>query len=225
MHISGFLAGVLSSTIRLQDGTTMDEKHHAPDIRISLFPRPVVIVTAVNTEGEVGATTISWTGILSSRPPVISASFLPDSFTRRLIMDSREFVVNVPTHDMWMEANYLGSVSGPWEMKLEGLRRECHKSLTLIPSRHIRAPQIAEAYLALECRTLNTIQIGLYDCFMGQVLATTYNSALFCDDHPRGRIDYAKVSPLICLADEYWCTGSKLGLSTENKNHPHGTSH
>jgi flavin reductase (DIM6/NTAB) family NADH-FMN oxidoreductase RutF len=73
--------------------------------RPSLFPTSVVVVTAKGTDDRVGATTIAWTGIMSSRPPVISVSFLPDSFTRERILESREFVVNIP--DVAVEGGQL----------------------------------------------------------------------------------------------------------------------
>lgn len=172
-----------------------------------------------------GATTIAWTGIVSSRPPTISVSFLPDSFTRRIIVESREFVVNVPSANFYREANYLGSLTGPWDLKMEGMRRTLGSSLSLENSQHINSPRVREFYLNLECRLMSVIQIGLYDCFIGQVLAMACDEAVYKDNHPKGNVDYSILSPLFCLSDEYWSSGQKLGTSTENKDHPHGSEH
>jgi flavin reductase (DIM6/NTAB) family NADH-FMN oxidoreductase RutF len=196
-----------------------------PELRISLFPRPVVIVTSVDANDVVGATTISWTGIVSSRPPTVSVAFLPDSFTRQCIVDSREFVVNVPDGGLVVEANLLGTVSGPWDYKLAELASRHDRHLTLAPSTLVRSPRISECYLSLECRCLLTQQVGLYDVFCGEVMKMHVRPDVLRDDHPRGNIDHTVVQPLVCLGDEYWAGSTMLGHSTENKDHPHGGQH
>jgi flavin reductase (DIM6/NTAB) family NADH-FMN oxidoreductase RutF len=189
--------------------------------RPSLFPTSVVVVTAKGTDDRVGATTIAWTGIMSSRPPVISVSFLPDSFTRERILESREFVVNIPDASLWKAVNFLGSMSGEWSTKLSALIEARHGLLTLTPSSRLRTPRIDECYANLECRCLSTIQVGLYDCFLGEVLAMHCNEDLYRDTDPRGSINHSGIHPLICLGEEYWAGGIKLGVSTENRDHPY----
>jgi flavin reductase (DIM6/NTAB) family NADH-FMN oxidoreductase RutF len=173
----------------------------------------------------VGATTISWTGIVSSRPPTVSVAFLPDSFTRQCIVESREFVVNVPDGRLALETNLLGSISGPWDYKLSELARRHNRHLTLEPGTVVRSPRIAECYLSLECRSLLTQQVGLYDLFCGEVLRMHVRRDVLREDHPRGNIDHTAIQPLMCLGDEYWAGNAMLGYSTENKDHPHGGRH
>jgi len=200
-------------------------KHEFKDTRISLLPKLVVIVTSVDQQNRVGATTIAWSGILSSRPPAIGVSFLPDSFTRSCIIASREFVINVPDENLVEETNYLGSVSGPWEEKFAGMLSTLGRGLSLSPSRMIRSPLIEECYLNFECRSLQSIQIGLYDCFIGEILTMHCHENVFKNDHPRGNIDHGQVHPIFCFGDEYWGLAKKIGVSTENKKHPHGLQH
>lgn len=192
--------------------------------RLSLFPKSVVIVTSINNAGVIGGTTISWNGILSSRPPIIGVSFLPDSFTRTCILESRDFVVNVPDGRLWKETNYLGSLTGPWDLKTQKAPEGMSK-LTLATSTTVRAPRIEECYLAFECRMLRVVQIGLYDCFFGEVLTMYCDESVFLDNHPKGDIDHNMLQPILCLGDQYWSGGAFLGTSTENKNHPHGSEH
>ena len=202
------------------------EKIDCDEIRISHFPRAVVVITSKNRNGEIGAATISWNGVLSSQPPIIGVSFLPDSFTRQCIVESREFVVNIPDIAYLDEVNFLGSLSGNWDFKMKRLNETLGKKLTLNNSSGVLSPQISEFYLNFECRVLNTLQIGLYDCFMGLVLNMRCWETIYSSEaHPRGAIDYNSIKPIFCLADEYWDTGVHSGLSTENKNHPHGSRH
>lgn len=196
------------------------------DTRISLYPKPVVVVTAIGEGGDFGATTIAWTGIVSSRPPVMSVSFLPDSYTRGCITKFREFVINVPDSSLTRETNLLGSISGPWKHKAAVMQQELGAILTPEPSEHIRTPRLAECYINVECRLLSTVPVGLYDCFFGHVLCMHYGSKyLKIGGHPRGALNHNLVQPLLCLGDEYWSGGVSLGSSTENKDHPHGEQH
>jgi flavin reductase (DIM6/NTAB) family NADH-FMN oxidoreductase RutF len=191
-----------------------------PALRVSLMPTPVVVVSSSDYAGNVGAAAIAWTGVVSSRPAVISVSFLPDSFTRKCIMESREFVVNVPQASLVRETNFLGSLSGEWSLKMEAMNVSLASGLTLGISQSIKPPYIREYYLRLECRCLSVHQVGQYDCFFGEVVAMHCDEAAYVANHPRGNIDHGVVSPLMCFGDEYWAGGQMLGRSTENKNHP-----
>ena len=195
-------------------------KHLFEEKRISLYPKAVVLVSASDPTGNIGAAPIAWNGIISSRPTVIGVSFLPDSYTRACIVESREFVVNIPDQSLLTETNFLGTVSGPWQEKMRLLKENHDKTLTLAPSKFIKAPQIQECFLNFECRVLQILQMGFYDCFLGEVLAMYSQEDVFSTSHPRGSIDFGKVQPILCLGDEYWSSGIKLGHSTENKNHP-----
>ena len=198
----------------------MSTPHPLPATRLSLVPTPVVVVTSADYSGNVGAATIAWTGVVSSRPPVISVSFLPDSFTRRCIVESREFVVNIPDGSLVRETNFLGSLSAEWHVKMEAMEGQLGTSLRLGESTMVSAPYIEEFYLRCECRCLQVIQVGHYDCFFGEVLSMHCDSTRYLANHPRGNIDHDLLDPLVCLGDEYWAGGERLGVSTENKSHP-----
>jgi flavin reductase (DIM6/NTAB) family NADH-FMN oxidoreductase RutF len=204
----------------------MNGKTRLPEPRISLFPTPVVIVTAKNYDGEVGATTIAWTGVISSRPPVLGVSFLPDSFTRKCIVETREFVINIPGSDALDLVRICGARSGSVTGPSPHEDANCVvPGMTLLPADVIRAPLIAECFLNFECRLLSTVQLGLYDCFLGQVLTAHCDDDVYRNDHPRGNVDHAQAQPAFCLGDQYWSAGEFLGVSAENKNHPHGAQH
>lgn len=191
--------------------------------RISLLPKPVVVVSSAYA-GVVGATTIAWTGVVSSRPPVVSVSFLPDSFCRDLIIQSREFVVNVPGVSVLSRVEKFGSISGRIEEKLGISSSELDEFL--VPSIEVNSPGIAGFLLNIECRLLSTVQLGLYDCFLGQILAVKARADVAdASSHPKGGLDYSADPPIACMADQYWAGGKMLGTTRENKDHPHGSEH
>lgn len=194
-----------------------------PDVRISLVPKSVVVVTSLSPRG-LGATTIAWNGVISSRPPIISVSFLPDSFCRQRIIECREFVINVPGRSMLPQVELLGARSGPLGSKLA--LSEGAIDHFLVSSTEIRTPGLSGYMLNIECRVLQSLQFGLYDCFFGQALAIKGRSDLIRKNgHPRGEIDFVTDPPITCFGDDYWCAGEILGKTRENKNHPHGQRH
>jgi flavin reductase (DIM6/NTAB) family NADH-FMN oxidoreductase RutF len=193
-------------------------------IRVSLYPTCAVVVTAKNNKESVGAATIAWNGILSSQPCVLGVSFLPDSFTRSCIFETRDFVVNVPDKRYCKETNYLGSLSASWDEKMTRAPPDIRR-LTLMPSSRVRSPRIEEFYINLECRMLNSIQIGLYDCILGEVLTMHASSDAYLTDHPKGNVLHEQFQPILCLGDQYWSDGMYFGISNANKKHPHGNEH
>lgn len=201
----------------------METAKRLPDIRISLLPKPVVVVTSKSPEG-IGATTVAWTGVISSRPPVISVSFLPDSFCRQRIVESREFVVNIPGISMIDQVEQLGAASGSLESKLDLSPGQLDD--VIMDSAEILSPGLKGYLLNVECRVLQVLQIGLYDCFLGYILAIHGRADLVKNNgHIRGDIDFSTDPPIACLGDEYWSGGVYCGKSRENKNHPHGDRH
>jgi flavin reductase (DIM6/NTAB) family NADH-FMN oxidoreductase RutF len=125
---------------------------------------------------------------------------------------------------MMHQVEQFGAVSGPLEGKLN-LSAEQLGSVTT-DSTEIRSPGLKGYLLNVECRVLQTVQVGLYDCFLGQVLAIHGRSDVIrTGGHPRGDIDYAPDPAIMCLADEYWSGGEFRGYSRENKDHFHGDRH
>lgn len=201
-------------------------------LRGALLPRAVVIVTSTKGEGkkqQVGATTISWTAVVASQPYSIAVSLLPDSFLRSCILESREFIVHVPSGDQWEIADTLGSISGRWEKKSAVVRKNLGLTLTLHKSQMrpepFRTPYIENLPVRFECRLMQVVQIGLYDLMIGQVNCMHCKEDLFLADHPRGNLDFNQFRPLYCQGDQYWSGGVFLGTTRENKSHPHGRRH
>ncbi len=203
----------------------MAKKKRFESTRLSLFPTCAVVATSIDDSGTVGGCTIAWNGILSSRPMVVGLSFLPDSFTRKCILQTRDFVVNVPDGRYVKEVNYLGSLSGSWKYKMDNAPKDNFSSLTLQSSTLVRSPYIEEFYLNFECRLLQVVQLGLYDCLLGEVLTMHCDEEAFLNTHRKGNVDHQNRQPILCLGDEYWTAGQLLGHSNENKDHPHGQEH
>jgi len=70
------------------------------------------MVTCVDKVGKPNIIILGWVGVVCSEPPMVGISIRPSRYSRSLIRDSKEFVVNIPTQELLFETDYCGMVSG-----------------------------------------------------------------------------------------------------------------
>lgn len=217
--VSTHSAGSSPGLPKPQGSTGYDDHDYTllPGLRVSLLPKSVIVVTSGTLNGDIGATTIAWQGVVSSRPPVVGVSFRRDSFCRARLVETNEFVINVPGVEQLAEVETLGATSGPLHEKL-GVSLEASKH-RLVESKVVRAPRLSGYFLHLECRALGTIDVGRYEMHLGKVVAMHASAPLVTRQHRRGSLNFNKVAPIMCFGDEYWAGGRFLGITHENKRH------
>lgn len=168
----------------------------------ALFPLPVVLVTA-GLEGEVpNIITIAWTGIMNSRPPTVYISVRPATHSHRLVRDSGEYVINIPTSGRVRETDYCGSVSG------RDVDKFTQTGFTPVPAARVRAPLIGECPVNIECRVRQVVNLGSHDAFIAEVLAVHVNESAL---DKKGRADFDKIGPFAYCLGEYRRLGAPLG--------------
>ena len=169
-----------------------------------LYPCPVVLVTCADREGRPNIITLSWVGVACSDPPTISIAIRPDTHSYKLIEETKEFVVNIPTVDILQETDYCGKVSG------RGRDKFTETKLTSESAKHVRPPLIKECPVNLECTLQKIVKVGSHDLFLGQVVAVHVDQAILDE---KGRVDYAKARPFVYSHGEYWSLGNVIRLS------------
>jgi flavin reductase (DIM6/NTAB) family NADH-FMN oxidoreductase RutF len=135
-------------------------------------PRPIALVTSMNEDGGLNAAPFSAYNYLCTDPPIIgmgvmdrpTGGFVPKD-TARNIRRTGEFVVNVVTEDLMQQMNicatdFPAEVS---EVEMAGL--------TTTPSQFVKAPRLAQAHAALECKEYTTMEIGRSRIILGRVVA------------------------------------------------------
>ncbi|MCL6634630.1 MAG: flavin reductase family protein [Peptococcaceae bacterium] len=168
-----------------------------------LFPVPTVLVTSCLAGGEPNIITIAWTGIMNSEPPVVYIGVRPvGRHSHRLIRESGEFVINIPSAGQARAVDYCGTVSG------RDVNKFRETGLTPLPASRVAAPLIAECPVNVECRVRQTISLGSHDVFIADVLAVHYNEDVLDD---RGRPDLDKIRPYGYCFNEYRMISGKLG--------------
>lgn len=139
-------------------------KVNVNDAHSLLYPRPVVLVSCVDSKGKRNIITLAWSMPVSFNPPMLAVSigFRRESY--RMIMESGEFVVNVPSSKLAREVLLCGTISGRDFDKFKEAK------LTAASARKVRAPIVAECLAHLECKVEKAIETGDHMVFIGRVL-------------------------------------------------------
>ena len=128
-------------------------------------PTSVVLVTCVSSENKPNIITVGMYMPISFNPPLVVIGVSPRRYSHKLIMDTGEFVVNVPTRDIVKQTIYCGTVSGREHDKFE------ETGLTPIPASRVKPPLIKECVSCLECKVVAHYTCGDHTLFVGEILA------------------------------------------------------
>ncbi len=169
------------------------------------LPKPVALITTAHG-GRDNVMTAAWVNVVCMEPPQVAVSVRETRFTHELLSASGEFVVNLPSGDLWRAVDLCGMVTGRDRDKFElaGLTRE--------RGREVEAPLVKECPLNLECRVNASLPLGSHTLFVGLVLVV--HLARECQGE-RGRIRVERFHPYVLNHREYWDMGSRLGYFGE----------
>lgn len=167
-----------------------------------LYPLPAVLVSCADRKGRKNVLTVAWTGTVCSDPAMVYISVCPGRYSHDIIKDTGEFVINLTTAELSKAADYCGVKSGRDTDKFA----EC--GLTAIPSKHVKAPSIAESPVSIECRLASITPLGSHDMMIGEVLGVSVDEK-YVDRS--GRLMLEKTRPLVYCHGGYFGLGSYIG--------------
>ncbi len=175
-----------------------------------LSPLPPALISSGDTEHP-NVMTAAWTGIICSDPVITYVSLRPSRYTHELISANKEFVINLPTWKMAEAVDMVGVKSGRDTDKfaLTGLTAEA--------ATQVKAPQIAECPVSIECKVLEIRPFGTHDMFLAEVLAVNVDEQ-YIDE--TGALDLEKAGLLAYAHGFYYTLGRKIGkfgFSVEKK--------
>ncbi len=163
-----------------------------------LHPRPVVLIVA-QSRGKVNAMACSWCTPISEEPPTIGVVLARESYTRELILESREFTVNVPSRELLSAVWIAGTKSGRDVDKTKLM------NVTLRPGKKVTTPIIEECIGHLECKVMSWYEIGECTLIVGEVLSAYADE----DKLYRGNWDVRKAEVLLHLGGSVFVIPSK----------------
>ena len=170
-----------------------------------LNPLPICLITCQAEGSAPNILTVAAIGICCFDPPLIGMAIRPSRHSHRLIMETGEFVVNVPNNDLVREVDLCGSLSGREKDKFPTV------GLTPLPGEVVRTPLIKECPINLECRVKQVLNLGTHDFFLAEVVASHVDEEYL---DPAGNWRGELLQPLAyhLLSREYWSLGESLGI-------------
>lgn len=132
---------------------------------------PVVFVIFVDKNGKLSGMTASWNMKVSYEPPMIAIAIYDVQNTSKLILESKEFTVSVPSPELRETLEYFGSVSGADVDKfaVSGVKTQ--------PATRIKSPLLSDARINFECKLHSYVKPADHYVFFGEIVAAHLNEA------------------------------------------------
>jgi flavin reductase (DIM6/NTAB) family NADH-FMN oxidoreductase RutF len=142
-----------------------------------LHPMHTVLVSCVGKAGKPNITTLAWAMPTSINPPLLAISLAPTRHSHKLIEESGDFVVNIPTLEILQAVYACGSLSGRSFDKFK------KTNLTPMPSKKVKAPAIRECIAHLECIVDSKLITGDHTVFVGKILEAYADQGVFAETY------------------------------------------
>ena len=133
------------------------------DVRRYLEPGPIVLVSS-KRQGKTNIMTLGWHTILEFSPSLVGLMISAGNHSHRMILESRECVINLPTTKLTDTVVGIGNTSGAEVDKFTKF------TLTAEHATKVDAPLIGECHASFECRLHDDALIKKYNFFIFEVV-------------------------------------------------------
>jgi flavin reductase (DIM6/NTAB) family NADH-FMN oxidoreductase RutF len=176
----------------------------------SLGPKIVVGATVVwvvgtyDRGGRPNLMTAAWGGVCCGDPPCLGVSLRKATYSHGSIVEQKAFTINIPPAAYVKEADYVGIASGRDTDKWQTT------GLTPLHGDVVNAPYVAEFPIALECRLLHTMELGLHTHFIGEIMDAKVDDSVLGDD---SFLSIEKAEPFFFVPGgrDYYAMGRSIG--------------
>ncbi len=164
--------------------------------QLLLGPVPSALI-ACGAAGRNNIITLAWVGVVNSSPPMISAAIRSNRHSYKMIQESGEFTVNIPSAEQVEIADVCGTLSG------KELDKFARFELTAMKGMLKNAPMIEECPISMECLLRKSLDLGSHTLFIGEVVSSYVDERVL---DQKGKIDFSRLSLLGFCAGDYLAT-------------------
>ncbi len=170
----------------------------------TLFPMPTLLLVVKTGEETANVMTVAWAGIIGSGPVMMAVRIGGFHYSAPFIDREMNFTMNVPSSRLVAAVDYCGTASGHDDPNKIGT---C--GWTLLPSRHVSSPIIAECPLNFECRVVHRQPMGKGAIYLAEVLETHVDEEILTGTK---EINAVTLDPVIYAPDRnYYRLGERIG--------------
>ena len=128
------------------------------------YPERVALVVCKDGKGMVDVTPVGWFTLCNSEPRCWAISLHHKHYSHKVISETNEFVLCLPSYSQKKDILYCGNVSGWDEDKL----KKCE--FKTIPSKKVKPPLIEDCVACFECKVVEKAKAPDHTVFIGEVL-------------------------------------------------------
>ena len=132
-------------------------------VRRYLEPGPIVLVSSKH-DGATNIMTLGWHTVLAFSPSLVGLMIWSGNHSHRMIRDSRQCVINLPTTALTDTVVGIGNTSGA------EIDKFAHFKLTAQKAAVVDAPLVGECHASFECRVHDDTLVDRYDFFIFEVV-------------------------------------------------------
>lgn len=142
-----------------------------------LAPVPSVMIGVGGKNVKPNLITLAWVGTVCSKPPMVSISVRKERYSHPLLMETKEFTVNMVDESLLRAMDYCGVKSGSEVDKFQA------QHLTAIPAAGLDiAPAVLESPVYLSCKVKQILELGTHDVFISEIVAVRVQDKFFDAD-------------------------------------------
>ena len=167
-----------------------------------IYPVPAVMVSLRDKAGKSNIVTVAWTGTIYSDPPMAYISVRKSRASYPMLVESGEFVINLPSEELVRALDYCGVRS------LDQVDKWKEMNLHEGQASVVAAPTIEEAPVSIECKVTQVLLLGTHDMFLAEVVAVDVDER-YIDE--KGAFHMDQVGLVAYSHGDYMSLGEKLG--------------
>jgi flavin reductase (DIM6/NTAB) family NADH-FMN oxidoreductase RutF len=143
------------------------------DIYHLLHPKLTFLLTSISKDGKPNAMTCAWATPASEEPPIVIVCVSKEHHTTKLIKQTKEFVINIPTKRLLKALWICGKASGRNIDKFEKTK------LKTVQAKRVKVPIVSDCIGHIECKVWKTVEAGECYAFFGKVLSAYADTRYF----------------------------------------------
>lgn len=167
-----------------------------------VYPVPAVMVTVADRDGNSNIITVAWTGTVCTNPPMAYISVRPERYSYGMLLETREFVINLTTENLVFATDYCGVKSG------RDVDKWKETGLTMEKASVVGVPIIKESPINIECRVTEVKKLGSHHMFLAEVVAVDVDDSYL---NGKQKLELNKSKPMVYSHGEYYGLSNLLG--------------
>ena len=168
----------------------------------ALVPAPVAMVSCGTMENS-NITTIAWTGIINSEPPLVYISIRETRKSYEIIKKTKEFVLNIPDESLVWHADFCGTKSG------KNIDKFKEANLQKEEAKIVNAPIIKECPINIECKVIDINDLASHKMIIGEIVNIKADEKYKLENN---MLDYSKMNLLTFMGKEYFAANRKVAV-------------